>query len=278
MPIGMRKNVLPVDSLGLLLVGTNQPLPHFYMKKTEGDPQMQSLQDRVVVITGASRGIGAAAAELFAAENARLVLAARKQTDLNKTASRLKIDKKRVLVVSADVSSAAGVKKIVTQALKKFKRIDVFVNNAGTGTARSILDTTEKDYNLMMDTNLKSVFYSYKELLPRMIRQKGGQIINISSLAGRMGLPGMAVYSASKAALNAFTEAVALEMRNHNIKINCLSPGSTDTSFGYGRTKRPSPKEPSGKIQLTPAQVAEAIVFLAKQDANAFTLSTEIRP
>ncbi len=239
---------------------------------------MRSLEDKVVVVTGASRGIGASAAQLFAAEGASVVLAARKKADLDKAARRIKTDPKRIFVVAGDVSKAAGMKKIVAQSIRKFGRIDVFVNNAGTGTAKSILDTTEKDFDLMLDTNLKSVFYSYRELLPRMIKQKGGQIINVSSLAGRMGLPGMAVYSASKAALNAFSEAAALEMRNHHIKINYLSPGSTDTNFGYGRRHRSSKKNTSGKIQLTAEQVAEAIVFLAKQDENAFTMAAEIRP
>ncbi len=239
---------------------------------------MRSLADKVVVITGGSRGIGASAGRLFAEEGARVVLAARKKADLDRTANKITSDKKRILTVTGDVSTAAGMKKIVAQAVKKFGRIDIFVNNAGTGTAKGILDTSEKDFDLMLSTNLKSVYFSYRELLPRMIKQKGGQIINISSLAGRMGLPGMAVYSASKAALNAFTEAVALEMRNHNIKINYLSPGSTDTNFGYGKQPRTSSSDKSGKIQLTADQVAEAIVFLARQDDNAFTMAAEIRP
>ncbi len=238
---------------------------------------MQSVKDKVVVITGASKGIGEGIARLFAAEQARLVLCGRNKTRLDQISRSLNIPKDGIATVVADITKAAGMKKIVNAAYKKFGVVDIFVNNAGVGARKSIMDTSEKEYDLMLDTNLKAVFYSFKELLPRMLKQDFGHIMNISSGAGRIGMPGLAVYSASKAALNAFSEAVAGEVRNDNIKISVLAPGSTDTRFSSGLTGKKT--RPSGStIKLTVEEVAEAVLFLAKQNKNAFTSMADIRP
>lgn len=239
---------------------------------------MRNVKGKVIVITGASRGIGEAIARAFAAEQTRLVLCGRDRTSLEKVAKSLKLPKDSVATVLADVSTRAGMRKIVNAAYRKFGVVDIFINNAGVGGHRAITDTTEKEYDLMMDTNLKAVFHCFKELIPRMRKQDFGHIINISSLAGRMGVPGLAVYSASKAALNAFSEAVAGEVRNDNIKVSVLSPGSTDTNFARGLTGKQPKSPPHSKSKLTAEEVAEAVVFLARQNQNAFTSMVDIRP
>ncbi len=239
---------------------------------------MRSIQDKVVVITGASKGIGAAAARLFAAEQARLVLCGRNKPRLEKVARSLDVPSSRVVTVVADVSKLAGMRKIIGTAYRKYGVVDIFINNAGVGLRDSVINTTEKEYDLMMNTNLKAVFYSFKELLPRMVKQDFGQIINISSLAGRTGVPGLSVYSASKAALNALSEAVAGEVRNDNIKICVLSPGSTETDFGSGLRKKRTRSSSGSTVKLTVEEVAEAVLFLTKQNRNAFTSMTDIRP
>lgn len=239
---------------------------------------MRSIQDKVVVITGASKGIGAAVARIFAAEQARLVLCGRNKPRLEKVARSLDLPKNRVATIQTDVSRLAGMRKIVSTAYRKYGVVDIFINNAGVGLRDSIVNTTEKEYDLMMNTNLKAVFYCFKELLPRMMKQDFGQIINISSLAGRIGVPGLSVYSASKAALNAFSEAVAGEVRNDNIKICVLSPGSTETDFGFGLRKKRTRRTSGSTVKLTVEEVAEAVLFLAKQNRNAFTSMADIRP
>ncbi len=239
---------------------------------------MRSIKDHVVVITGASRGIGEAIARAFAAEQTRLVLCGRNKTRLEKVARSLRLPKSNVVTVLADVSTAAGMHKIVNTAYRKFGVVDIFINNAGVGARESVVKTTEKEYDLMMDTNLKAVFFSFKELIPRMREQDFGHIINISSLAGRTGVPGLAVYSASKAALNALSEAVAGEVRNDNIKVSVLSPGSTDTNFADGLRRHGSRPSPRSTGKLTAEEVAEAVVFLARQNPNAFTSAADIRP
>lgn len=239
---------------------------------------MRSIRDKVVVITGASRGIGEAVARAFAGEQTKLVLCGRDKTRLEKVARSLKLPEGNVVTVLADVSTRTGMREIVNIAYRKFGTVDLFINNAGVGGHRSITETTEREYDLMMDTNLKAVFYCFKELIPRMRKQNFGHIINISSLAGRMGVPGLAVYSASKAALNTFSEAVAGEVRNDNIKVSVLSPGSTDTDFAHGLTGKRPTSSPDSKGKLTPDEVAEAVVFLARQNQSAFTSMVDIRP
>ncbi len=238
---------------------------------------MQSLEDKVVVVTGASQGVGAATARLFAAEGARVVLTARTKAKLDKVAESLGIERNRRLVVTADIGKPAGMHKIAAAAMKKFGRIDIFVNNAGVGVRKEIGQTSEQEYDLMFDTNVKAVFRSFHALLPLMKKQGEGHIINISSMASKAGRPTLAVYCASKAALNVLSEAVGTEVRNDNIKVSVLMPGSIDTNFLSRVTKDRNPS-PKNKPRMTPDDVAEKIVFLAKQNHGVWASLSEMRP
>jgi NAD(P)-dependent dehydrogenase (short-subunit alcohol dehydrogenase family) len=238
---------------------------------------VRSLKDKIVVVTGASQGIGEAIVGHFAESGARVVLVARRITLLKRVARSRGIDPDRYLIIAADVTLRKDMKRIVTATIKKFGRIDIFVNNAGVGINRPIIKTGEKIFDTIFNTNLKAVYYSFQELIPLMKRQNGGQIINISSGAGRIGMPGMAAYSSSKAALNVFSEAVAGEVRNDNIKISVLAPASTDTNF-MSNLSRNSKTPSKAKQKLTVVEVAEAVIFLAQQNLNAWTSMADIRP
>jgi len=238
---------------------------------------MISLKNKIVVITGASRGIGAAICRHMAAEGARLVLTGRNMKRLKATAVSLGLDKKDYHIVRADITKKAEMKKIVSSARRKFGRIDIFINNAGVGIHKPVIELTEKQFDQIFNTNLKAVYFSFLELIPLYRRQGGGQIINISSGAGRMGVPGLAAYSSSKAALNVFSEAVAGEVRNDNIKISVLSPASTDTNF-MSNMSRKSKTPSKAALKLTVDEVAEAVVFMARQNKNAWTSMADIRP
>lgn len=238
---------------------------------------MRSLKGKVVVITGASQGIGAATARHFAKEKCRLVLVGRNKIRLNLVAESLTLQKDHFLTVIADITKRNQIKKIVDGAIKKFGRIDIFINNAGVGISKPLVETTEREYDSIFNTNLKAVYFSFLYLIPLFEKQGGGQIINISSGAGRIGMPGIAVYSASKAALNALSEAVAGEVRNKNIKISVLAPASTDTAFMSNMSKK-SQSPSKAKMKLTVDEVAEAVVFLATQNRNAWTSMADIRP
>lgn len=237
---------------------------------------MQTLTDNVVVITGASRGIGAAIARAFAREGCRLVLCGRDEKALQNTADSLGLLESNVIGVVADITRSAGMKKIVDTAFKHFGTVDIFINNAGVGERKVIEETEEYEYDTTMDTNLKAVYYSFRELIPRMKQAGRGHIINISSMAAKNGVPGMAVYAASKAALNVFCESVAGEVRADNIKISVVSPGSVNTGFGGKQADDSQSSVSPGP--LTPDQVAETVLFVATQDHNAWVSSTEMRP
>lgn len=239
---------------------------------------MRKLDNLVTVITGASSGIGAGIARLFAAENARLVLSARNEQGLRTVAKACGLAADRFALVVEDIRHTDGVRKLVQTALDKFGRIDIFINNAGVGIQKPVHETTEAEFDQIMETNVKAVFMSFREVLPIMLKQGEGQIINISSGASRIGAPGMAVYAASKAALNILSESAAGEVRNDNIKICVLAPASTDTNFGSNMAVKPSTTTSRAAQKLTVDEVAEAVLFLAKQNSNAWTSLADIRP
>ncbi len=237
---------------------------------------MQSLSNKVVVITGASRGIGKGIAELFAGENTRIVLVARKKTDLQAVADSLGLPKEQVAIVATDISTASGMRKVVTAAYRRFGSLDIFINNAGVGFTGPVVDMNEKDFDRLLATNLKSVFFCFREVIPRMREQGGGHIINISSMAGKQAVPNMAVYAASKAALNVMSESVGGEVRNDNIRVCTVAPASTDTGFG----SRDGSKRPAGNVatKLTVSEVAATVLHVAKQNTNAWVSYVDIRP
>ncbi|HUV30603.1 MAG TPA: SDR family oxidoreductase [Acidobacteriota bacterium] len=238
---------------------------------------MRSLKDKVVVITGASRGIGAAIARVMAGQEAQLVLCGRNKKNLQNVASSLNLSRGNFVTVTADVSKASGMARIVRTAYDKFGRVDVFVNNAGVGIGKLFIRTTEKEFDTVINTNLKSVFYCFKELLPRLQKQGGGQIINVSSMAAKQGTPGLSVYSASKAAVNVLSEAVAGEVRNENIKICVLAPASVETGFMSNLAPRARASSKAAR-KLAVEEVADAVLFLARQNENAWVSLAEIRP
>jgi len=204
-------------------------------------------------------------------------LCGRNRERLQTVAKSLGIARSEYQVISSDIRRTIGMNKIVNAAVRRFGRIDIFVNNAGVGAQKSIVDLSEQEFDTIFATNVRAVFISLKLLIPQMQKQGEGQIINISSGAGRIGIPGIAAYSASKAALNALGEAVGGEVRNDAIKICTLAPGSTDTRFVSNMASRP--KEASKKKQkLTADEVAEAVIFLAKQNSNAWTSMADLRP
>lgn len=233
---------------------------------------MRTVENCVVIITGASRGIGAAIARLFDREGARLILCARNEDDLNKLADSLTQERDRIITVAADVGTKDGMHKLISTAHEKFFHIDIVINNAGVGFGGEIHEMSDDEYDTMININVRSIFYSFREALPKMIEKQSGQFINISSGAARIGAPGYAIYAATKAAVNVLSESVAGEVRQHGIKVNVLSPGSTDTSFG-GREPGQSDKQ-----RLSPDDVAEAVLFLAHQDANTWTSHADLRP
>ena len=187
---------------------------------------------RVVVITGASSGIGAALAELLAAQGASVVLVARRQAALDAVAARCG---DRALPVAADVTSRAAVQHVVARALERFGRIDVWVNNAGQGITRPPSQLTDEDVDDMMRTNVKSALYGMQEVLPHFKERGTGQIVNVSSMLGRMPFATFrSAYNGAKHYLNALTANFRAEVQEQypGIQVSLVSPGVVRTDFG----------------------------------------------
>lgn len=238
---------------------------------------MRSLKNLAVVVTGASQGIGAAIARHFALEGTRLALIARNREKLETVANDLPLPQKELLVLPTDMRNASAVKLAVQSVLENFGGIDIFINNAGVGINKPVVELSEEEFDTIFETNVKAVFHTFRELIPLFQKQGGGQIINISSGAARIGAPGLAAYAASKAALNILSESVAGEVRNDNIKISVLSPASTETRLMSNMSE--ASRSPSkAALKLTVDEVAEAVIFLARQNSNAWTSMADIRP
>ena len=185
-----------------------------------------------IVITGSSRGIGKCLVENLAKDGHNVILNYNKS---EKQAKQIKASLEehgiKIEIFKADISKREEVKKLIKFAIRKMKNIDVLINNAGIAKLQMFQDVTEEDWNEIMDTNLKSVYYTIQEVMPNMINQKSGCIINISSMWGIVGASCEAVYAASKAGMDAITKSLAKELGPSNIRVNSIAPGVMNTEM-----------------------------------------------
>lgn len=190
------------------------------------------MKGKVAIVTGSSRGIGKAIALELAKKGFNIVVNSRKQNDIQKFAKELNNTTKiKSIAVVADVRQQNEVQKLIRDTIKEFKRIDVLVNNAGVVIEKPLTKTTDKEYEFVLDTNLKGVFLCCKEVLPYMISQGSGSIINISSGAGKSGYAELSVYCASKFGVIGLTESLADEVRKYGIRVVSICPGSVATDM-----------------------------------------------
>ncbi len=187
------------------------------------------LASTIAIVTGGSRGIGLAIAAAFLERGARVAIAGRDQKSLDDAVSRFSTD--ALLAVQADVGNPDDARRLIEAAVARFGGLDVLVNNAGVGHFANVADMSTGDWRKIIDTNLSGVFYCCAAALPHLKRRGAGWIINISSLAGKNPFVGGAAYCASKAGLNAFSEALMQEVRYDNIRVSYIMPGSVATGF-----------------------------------------------
>ena len=187
---------------------------------------------KTVIITGGSRGIGAAIVNMLAKEDYNIILNYNKSEEIaKKMQEEFTTLGKTVEIFKADVSKREEVKQLVQFANKKFGKIDVLINNAGISQTKLFTDITDADWNNMLNTNLNSVFYMTQEVVPYMINEKEGCIINISSIWGMIGASCEVHYSVAKAGVDAMTKSLAKELGPSNIRINSIAPGIIDTDM-----------------------------------------------
>lgn len=243
---------------------------------------MALLSGKVAVITGASSGIGYATARLFIEEGASVVVAARRQEALDKLVSEARPLKGRAIALAGDVQSEVFARKLVEQAISSFGGLDIAFNNAGTLGA--IGPTAEVDVSAWQETvqtNLTSAFMGAKYQIPALMARGGGSIIFTSSFVGyTVGFPGMAAYAASKAGLIGLTQALAVELGEHGIRVNALLPGGTDTPMGRQVADTPETRAHVAGLHAlkrlaTPEEIAHSALYLAS-DASSFTTGTAL--
>lgn len=242
------------------------------------------LNETVVIITGASSGIGAATALQLAERGAHLTLLARTEERLEEVRAAAQARGARAtLALTCDVRDEAQVESAIAATRARFGRIDILINSAGLSLNGPVDGYALADWRTVMETNLTGTFLTCRAVLPLMKQEQGGQIINLSSGAGRSGIAQMAAYCAAKFGVIGFTEALALEVRNDNIRVAVLLPGSVATNFSQTakrdqRVETNPPKQREIGYALTAAEVASVILTMLEQPSQAWMSEVVLRP
>lgn len=234
------------------------------------------LEGKAAIITGAGSGIGRAIALAFANEGAVVVLADINHDAVKETEKEINESGNRSITIKTDVTKGSDVDTMVTQTLEELGRIDILVNNVGipgSQEAMHLHTTPEEEWDRVVAVNLKSVYLCSKRVIPEMIKQGAGKIINLSSVAGIVAFPGRAAYTATKGAVSLLTKAMALDYSKYNINVNALCPGMIETPMTKWRLDNPELRQevekwiPMERIGV-PDDITGAAVFLASSDSN----------
>ncbi len=237
---------------------------------------MFRLDNKTALVTGGGRGLGRAIALAFADAGAGVAVASRNRANLDEVAETIRAKGRRALAVEADVSDSASVAKMVETTRHEFGRIDILVNSAGVGWAERLDLMSDETFDWILKTNLYGTFYACREVVRVMMGQEGGSIINIASVAGVKGPPGLGAYAASKGGVIALTKVFALENTRHNIRVNAIAPGYFRTDMNAAALDDPEigPKIVR-RIPLRrvgqPEEIGPLAVYLASDDAGFVT-------
>ena len=238
------------------------------------------LEGRIAIITGGGSGIGHATAKVFAAEGAMVVVADKNLAAAKAVAVEIADG---ASAVEVEVARSASVKALVDGTVARHGRIDILFNNAGYGITGNVVETSEEDWNALMAVNINGVFFGCKYAIPHMIRQGGGAIVNTASTTSRVGIKDRAAYVTSKGAVAAMTRAMALDHVEHNIRVNCVAPGTIESPyFAKIFAESADPKALRGALEARqpmmrlgqPEEIAKAVLFLASDDASFCTGTT----
>ncbi len=230
---------------------------------------MSGPENGAALVMGAGRGIGRAVDVELGRLGMRVALASRTPSELEAAASEIP----GAIALPVDVRVRSEVDAAAAEAARRLGPLHVLVNSAGVYHYGPVAETGDDDFDAVLDTNLRGVFLACRAVLPPMIAAGGGHIVNIASIAGKVGTAGRAVYCASKFGVVGFSQALAEEVREHGVRVSAVCPGSTDTRF--------SPKETAGKSRdkmLAPADVAHAVAMLVRQAPNSFISEVVMRP
>jgi len=233
------------------------------------------LENKVAIITGASAGIGQAAARALGREGARLILTARRRERLDALVDELHQLGTDGVVVLGDAREEQTALDVVSEAQRAFGRINMLINNVGVGNYKTLVETSLDDYVEMMDANVKSSFLFTRYVVPLMIKQQEGLVLFISSMAGIYGFPGEAVYCATKFAQVGFAQGLDKELRPHGIRVGTINPGGVKTEFAIGKGRTVRSVETSNMLEAE--DVAEAVLFACVQPRNSRIIQIQMR-
>jgi 3-oxoacyl-[acyl-carrier protein] reductase len=233
------------------------------------------LAGKVVLITGASSGIGRASALALAQAGAQLVVTARRQDRLDELVRAVQQAGSRAISLVGDATLEEAAQRCVAAAIQSFGRLDILVNNVGIGNYKPLLETSAAEYDEMMAANVRSTFLFTRHAVPVMVKQASGTILMISSMAGKYGFAGEAVYCASKFAQVGFAQALDKELRPHGIKVGVICPGGVKTEFALGKGR--TPEGVAGSGMLEPEDVAAAVLLACTQSPKARIIELQMR-
>jgi len=237
--------------------------------------QGRPLANKTVLITGASAGIGWAAALAFAEKGANVVATARRQQRLTELCDKIKSSGGRAVYFAGDAAQEPTAKACVELAMNEFGRLDILINNAGIGNYKNLVDTSAADFEELMNANVRSGFLFSRHAVPVMLEQKSGEILFISSVAGLQGAAGESVYAATKFAQIGFAQSLDAELRKHGIKVGTICPGGVKSEFAVGRGRTEEGIQQSR--MMDPREVADTIVFACMQPPNVRILQMTVR-
>ena len=233
------------------------------------------LVGKTALITGASAGIGRASALALAQEGANIVLTARRQERLDELVSAVQKAGGKAVSIIGDATAEETAQKCVDTAIKTFGTLDILINNVGVGNYKNLVDTSAAEYDEMMDSNVRSTFLFTRHAVPLMINQHSGTVLMISSMAGKYGFAGEAVYCATKFAQVGFAQALDKELRPHGIKVGVICPGGVKTEFALGKGRTEQGVAKSGMLE--PEDVASAVLLACTQSPNSRIIEVQMR-
>ena len=235
------------------------------------------LEGKVAIVSGGARGMGAAEAKLFASEGAKVVIGDVLEDEGRKVEAEINETGGEAVFIPLDVVSESDWQRAVSTTVERFGKLDILVNNAGIAVWGVLEDTTNEDWDRVMDVNAKGVFLGTKAAIPEMRKAGGGSIINISSVSGLIGQESVQpVYNASKGAVRIFTKAAAIQYAKEGIRVNSVHPGSVNTKMIADRINSPEGRErsrsitPLGRV-AEPIEIAYGVLYLASDEASFVT-------
>lgn len=236
------------------------------------DGQINNLEGKIAIVTGASKGIGKAIAVALADAGAKVVLAARTRQTVEDVAAELRETGADVIAVPTDVTDVDAVQNLIQRTLDTYQNLDILINNAGSGKFGTVADFAPSDWDSVINSNLKGVYLCAKYALPHLL-QGGGQVINVLSIAAKVAFPASSAYCAAKAGALALTKVLAAEVRDQNIRVTAVLPGSVETPFWDD-----IPQHPDFEKMLKPEHVANAVLSVCQQPIGMVTEEIIVMP